>query len=67
MKISHENPGFYMFLKNSSFTFRFTFPMTPYWSCKANGLVDKVCKLTLTLCPSLSFDLFRLPGGPPDI
>ena len=42
-------------------------PMTPYWSCKANALVNKVCKLTLTRCPSLSFDLFRLPCGPPDI
>ena len=42
-------------------------PMTPCWSCKANALVDKVCKLTLTLCPSSPFDLFRLPSSPPNI
>lgn len=40
------------------FNFRFTFPMTPCWSRKANALVDKVCKLTLTRSPSLPFDLF---------
>lgn len=41
--------------------------MTPCWSRKANALVDKVCKLTLTRSPSLPFDLFRLLSSLPNI